>query len=342
LEAAKFARKAGLRYITDQAPGFYRLRKGESFFYTDSSGARIKDKAVTERIKMLVIPPAWEKVWISPYENSHLQVTGLDSKQRKQYRYHPAWSKTRNETKFYRMANFFKALPAIRQKALKDSQRKQLDKQKVLGTIICLMEKSHIRIGNKEYAKQNKSFGLTTMRDRHVKIKGEGLEFEFVGKKGVKHKITLKDKRLARIVSQCRDIPGHELFQYYDKDGKRHCIDSGDVNEYIKEISGKDFTTKDFRTWAGTIMAFRELKAVLPALTFTKKKGQVVEIIKTIAGRLGNTVSVCRKYYIHPSLFEAFLDGSFHTYIKNCKSPKEGTDIDIFEEQVLVNFLRQK
>src|SRR5687768_14114198 len=259
-EPEESARAAGLRYTNDNRPGITRARRGSGFRYTGPDGRVIRNKEELRRIGSLVIPPAWTDVWICPDPRGHLQATGRDARGRKQYRYHPKWREVRDDTKYYRMISFAQALPAIRRRTALDLARPQLTREKVLATVVQLLEKTLIRVGNDEYAKQNQSFGLTTMRDGHVDVKGSRVRFSFKGKSGVEHDVDLSDRRLARIVKACRDIPGYDLFQYYDEDGERHAIGSADVNAYLQEATGEDFTSKDFRTWAGTVLAAQLLR----------------------------------------------------------------------------------
>jgi DNA topoisomerase-1 len=334
----KIASKAGLRYVSDDMPGIYRKKRGNGFIYLDASGQKIKDREILDRIQSLVIPPAWRDVWICPLPNGHLQVTGYDARNRKQYRYHPAWNSIRSQTKFSRLTNFAKALPAIREQVKKDLAKRSICKEKVVATVVYIMEKAYIRIGNQEYAKENGSFGLTTMRDRHVAISGSRIRFAFKGKKGVMHDIELEDKRLARIVKQCREIPGHELFQYYDEEGQRHAIDSGDINEYVHALCGEEFTAKDFRTWAGTLLAFSSLWCMEVPETKTEMKHKLNEIVKEVAHKLGNTPAVCRKYYIHPLLEEACASGRLAELYRQC-SGKESAEEQEVRENILLKFL---
>ena len=257
-----------------------------------------------------MIPPAWTEVWICPDPRGHLQATGRDARGRKQYRYHPKWREVRDDTKYYRMISFAQALPAIRRRTAQDLARPQLTREKVLATVVQLLEKTLIRVGNDEYAKQNQSFGLTTMRDGHVDVKGSRVRFSFKGKSGVEHDVDLSDRRLARIVKACRDIPGYDLFQYYDEDGERHAIGSADVNAYLQEATGEDFTSKDFRTWAGTVLAAQLLRDFAKVDSDAQLKKNVVLAVESVAKRLGNTKAVCRKCYIHPAVFDAYMDGS--------------------------------
>lgn len=305
------ARAAGLRYAVDNRPGITRHPSANGFEYFDTNGKRIADEAVLSRIKSLGLPPAWTDVWICPQSNGHLQATGRDARGRKQYRYHAEWRSVRDETKFARMVAFGKALKQIRARVDRDLRKKGLPREKVLATVVRLLETTLIRVGNDEYAKQNNSFGLTTMRDRHAKISGAKVGFEFRGKSGKWHTIYVEDKRLARIVKNCRDIPGHELFQYYDADGKRQSIDSSDVNAYLREITGQEFTAKDFRTWAGTVCALMAFTSMSPCESQAHAKQNVSTAIKAVAEQLGNTPTVCRKYYVHPAVIDAYQDGHF-------------------------------
>jgi DNA topoisomerase I len=311
----KTAAAAHLVYVTDKDPGIERIKKGNKFEYY-FQGKPVKDDEELLRIKHLVIPPAWEKVWICKDENGHLQATGFDVKKRKQYRYHPNWNALRNETKFYRMIDFGKALPGIRLRLEKDLAEKELSQRKVLAAVVSLMERTNIRIGNSFYEKEYGSFGLTTLKDKHVKFQGNTVNFSFKGKKGVQHNIALKSKRLARIIRKCRDIPGKELFQFYDADGNHHSIDSGSVNDYIREISGADFTAKDFRTWAGTVQAFLALKSIGCCETVTESKRKIVEALDNVSEHLGNTRSVCKKYYVHPLILSLYESRKLEDYVK--------------------------
>jgi DNA topoisomerase I len=304
------ARSAGLRYVSDVSPGIRRLRSGKAFRYVSPDGKPVRDPDELFRIRKLAIPPAWTEVWICPTANGHIQATGRDARGRKQYRYHVRWREARDETKYHRMVAFGQALPKIRARAHRDLSLPGLPRAKVLATVIRLLETTLIRVGNEEYARQNRSFGLTTMRDRHVKIKGARVHFEFRGKAGVSHAIDLQDRRLARIVRQCRDVPGQELFQYIDESGERRSIGSSEVNEYLREIGGEDFTAKDFRTWAGTVLAARALKELVPFASQRQAKRNVVNAVEAVAMLLGNTRSVCRKCYIHPEVLNSYFDGT--------------------------------
>ncbi|HEY3232009.1 MAG TPA: DNA topoisomerase IB [Roseiflexaceae bacterium] len=310
IDSPESARAAGLRYTSDANPGIRRKHTGKGFRYIGPAGEPIRDADMLRRIKALAIPPAWTEVWICPTPNGHLQATGRDAKGRKQYRYHPRWRATRDETKYERMIAFGRALPRIRARVEQDMALPGLPREKVLATIVRLLETTLIRVGNEEYARDNRSFGLTTMRDRHVKISGTALRFEFRGKSGVRHSVDIRDRRLAAIVKRCRDIPGYELFQYLDADSQCQTIDSADVNDYLRAISGEDFTTKDFRTWAGTVLAARALQEFEAFDSATQAKKKIVRAIEVVAERLGNTPSVCRKCYIHPAVIDAYMDGS--------------------------------
>jgi DNA topoisomerase-1 len=304
------ARAARLHYSTDTTPGIRRVKNGKGFRFLRPDGKPVTARKEIERIRALVIPPAWTDVWISPDPLGHLQATGRDARRRKQYRYHPRWREVRDETKYGRMIDFGKALPAIRRRIETDLRRDGLQRRKVLATIVKLLEKTLIRVGNQEYARDNQSFGLTTMRDKHVKVNGSKLEFVFRGKSGIRHELELNDRTLAPIVKKCQELQGQELFQYRDGDGKVVDIGSGDVNEYLKEITGEDFTSKDFRTWCGTVEALKLLLECERAESESKAKKIVSGCIEQVAKQLGNTKAVCRKSYVHPAVIDAYLDGS--------------------------------
>lgn len=313
LDAAKdplaSARAAGLRYTNDDKPGIRRLRRGRAFAYLDSRGKPVKGSDL-KRIGSLVIPPAWTGVWVCPDPQGHLQATGRDARGRKQYRYHPKWREVRDGTKYGRMMAFGRALAVIRRRTDADLRRAGLPREKVLAAVVKLLEKTFIRVGNDEYARTNRSFGLTTMRDGHVKVSGSTVKFIFRGKSGVEHDLALDDRRLAKIVKACRDLPGQELFQYRDQDGKVVDIGSADVNAYLKDITGEDFTSKDFRTWAGTVLAATLLRDFEKVDSEARAKKNIVSAIEQVAKRLGNTRAVCRKCYVHPAILDAYLDGS--------------------------------
>lgn len=301
---------AGLRYVTDRKPGIRRETDGEGFRYLAPDGKVIQDEKTLARIKALGIPPAYQDVWICPGENGYLQATGHDSKGRKQYRYHPRWRETRDETKYERMMAFGEALPKIRQRVAHDLGLPGLRREKVLATVVRLLETTLIRVGNEQYAKENQHYGLTTMHPEHVEVEGATLHFHFIGKSGKGHTIDLKDRRLARIVGRLRDMPGHELFDYIDDDGVQRTVDSADVNAYLHEITDEHFTAKDFRTWAGTVLASLALQEFEAFDTETKAKRNITQAIKTVAQRLGNTPAICRKCYVHPGVLETYLDGT--------------------------------
>lgn len=311
----KTALAANLKYVSDTQEGIERRGADKQWEYY-YHGQPVKDDETLLRIKHLAIPPAWTKVWICADENGHLQATGYDVKNRKQYRYHPMWNKVRNHTKFYRMIDFGKALPSIRRQLEKDLSSRGLAVRKVLAAVVSLMERTHIRVGNAFYEKEYGSFGLTTLKDKHVKFKGSEVSFNFVGKKGIKHNIALKSRRLASIIRQCRDIPGKELFQFYDENGDRHSIDSGQVNNYIKEISGAAFTAKDFRTWAGTVHAFLALQSIGCCKTKTEAKRKIAEALDVVSTHLGNTRTVCKKYYVHPLVISLYESNNLERYVK--------------------------
>lgn len=301
----KTAAAIDLVYVQDNQPGIERVKSSKGFTYK-LNGKKISNHAVLERIKSLVIPPAWEHVWICALDNGHLQATGMDIKNRKQYKYHPHWNALRNHTKYYRLLEFGNALPAIRAQLQKDISLPGMPVEKVLALVVILMEQTNIRIGNNFYEKLYGSFGLTTLKDRHVSINGNQTKFLFKGKKGVEHNISLKNKKLSALIKKCRDIPGKELFQYYDDEGNRRPIDSGMVNSYIKKISGTDFSAKDFRTWSGTLEAFKAFKELGNFENDTDKKKKIVEALDVVAAQLGNTRTVCKKYYVHPAIISLY------------------------------------
>jgi DNA topoisomerase I len=339
-DPAESARAAGLRYVSDVSPGIRRKRSGKSFTYVDPDGQTVRDKETLKRIKSLVIPPAWTDVWICPSARGHIQATGRDARGRKQYRYHQRWREVRDAVKYDRMLAFAEALPRIREKTDEHLQLRGLPREKVLAVIVRLLEETRIRVGNDEYAKENGSFGLTTLRNRHVDIIGSQVRFNFKGKSGKQHRIKLQDRRLARLIKQLQDLPGQDLFEYVDEEtGEAKPIESEDVNQYIREISGEDFSAKDFRTWAGTILAarfFREAD-VTPETAGSKK--ELVRAIARVADELGNTPAVCKKCYIHPAVIAAYLAGAL-------KPIDEKEDEDPYklssEERTLLKILSSK
>ncbi|OAJ70217.1 DNA topoisomerase I [Methylobacillus sp. MM3] len=306
------AEAGGLRYVADSAPGFNRKRTRSGFRYLDAAGNPLKDPAELARIKSLAIPPAWTDVWICRDKNGHLQATGRDARGRKQYRYHKNWREVRDEAKYERMVAFATQLSATRARLEEDIRRPGLSREKVIATIIRLLDVTMIRVGNEEYAQANKSFGLTTLRNRHVTIDGAAIEFNFKGKSGISHNIRISEPRLARIVRRMRELPGQELFQYVDSEGARHSIGSADVNDYLKTITGENYTAKDFRTWSGTVQTVIALKALGPAETLAEAKQKTREAIETAANKLGNTPTICRKCYVHPTVLEAYANGDLH------------------------------
>ncbi len=304
------ARQARLRYVGDTAPGITRHAAASGFDYRLPDGAPVTDEETLRRIRSLAIPPAWTEVWICPYPNGHLQATGRDAKGRKQYRYHPRWRAVRDEAKYTKLLTFARVLPQIRARVEADLKRPGLPREKVLAAVIRLMEMTLIRIGNAEYAKANKSFGLTTLRDRHVAIAGGHIRISFRGKSGKRHDSDITDRRLARIVKACRDLPGYELFQYIDGDGRRRDVGSADVNDYLREISGEDITAKDFRTWAATHLAAQALREFAMFDSDAKRKQAIVDAVKKVASHLGNTPAICRRSYIHPAILDGYMDGT--------------------------------
>jgi DNA topoisomerase-1 len=310
LDNVRAAREAGLTYVSDNSPGITRKKSGSGFDYTDAHGRTIRNRTTLGRIAHLAIPPAWTQVWICPSERGHIQAVGRDARGRKQYRYHEKWREVRDEDKYGRMVDFARALPKIRRAIARDLRRKGLSREKVLAAIVRFMEATLIRVGNDEYAKNNHSFGLTTLQDRHAKITRGKVKLEFRGKSGVEHEFEVNDPRLAYIAKKCQDLPGQELFQYVDAGGKVCDIGSTDVNDYLREISGSDFTAKDFRTWAGTVLAAAALAEFKQFDSQAQAKRNIVQAIESVAGKLGNTRAVCRKCYIHPEVLNAYVDGS--------------------------------
>jgi DNA topoisomerase-1 len=312
-DGPSFARAAGLRYSTDARPGIGRKRAGRGFSYRDVEGNPIRDPAVLGRIRALAIPPAWTDVWICPDPNGHLQATGRDARGRKQYRYHARWRSRRDETKYERLIEFGRILPRIRRRCEADLTRPGMSREKVLAAVVRLLETTLIRIGNDEYARLNRSFGLTTLRRRHVSVEGAAIRFRFRGKSGQRHEVGLRDRRLAAIVRRCQELPGQELFAYVGEDGEVHDVASEDVNAYLREISGANITAKDFRTWAGTVLAYRALRAAGAAEDARAAKKNVLAAVKETALHLGNTPAVARRSYVHPAVVDAYLDGSFRS-----------------------------
>jgi DNA topoisomerase-1 len=331
------AKAAGLRYVTDERPGIARKRVGRGFSYVGPDGKPVRDGDELKRIKSLGIPPAWTEVWICPVANGHMQATGRDAKGRKQYRYHPRWREVRDETKYGRMVAFGEALPAIRKRVERDMSLAGLPREKVLATVVRLLDTTLIRVGNEEYARENRSFGLTTMRTRHVDVSGSRLRFEFRGKSGKRHLIELRDRRLAGMVRRLQELPGQELFQYVDDDGERRAIDSQDVNDYLREIAGDEFTAKDFRTWAGTVLAAMALREFEAFDSEAQARKNVVRAIESVAERLGNTTAICRRCYVHPAVLDAYLDGSLPDTLKQqAERGKAGSPQKLRNEEAAV------
>jgi DNA topoisomerase I len=310
LESAEAAEEAGLRYVSDDRPGYTRKARDGEFEYLDTEGKRIRDEQRLFRIKRLAIPPAWTNVWICPSPNGHIQATGRDARRRKQYRYHDRWREIRDENKFDRLAAFAQALPKIRRQIAKDMKLPGLPRQKVLATVVRLLERTFIRVGNEEYARENKSFGLTTMKNRHVKVTGPNVRFRFRGKSGRQHEVDVTDRRIAKIIAKCQELPGQDLFQFVSHNSEVQDVTSQDVNDYLREITGEDFTAKDFRTWAGTVLTAVALNVQGAFETKKQAKADVKTAICAVAQLLGNTPAICRKCYVHPGIVEAYLSGS--------------------------------
>lgn len=334
-------KESGLVYLTDSQPGIYRKGKPGKFYYVDSNGSRITDVLKLDRINALVLPPAWSKVWIAPKKNAHLQATGIDVAGRKQYKYHTDWTSRRSDSKYFRLLEFGKVLPLARKRIAKDLRRPELDEQKVLAICLQVMQKTLIRVGNEAYKQLYGSYGLSTLKDKHVKINGNTMKLSFVGKKGVKQEVILNDKTLSRLVKKCRDIPGQDLFQYYTNGNEHKPVDSGRINNYIKEITGSDFTAKDFRTWGGTLEALRQLAICNSVAEDTSKKKVIVTVLDCVAGKLGNTRAVCKSSYVYPLLLQAFEDDQLGKYLNMINTDQPNT-IKALEndEKVLMKFLR--
>jgi DNA topoisomerase-1 len=342
------ARAAGLRYVSDARPGIRRKSGRNGFEYIGVGGSPVRDDDELLRIKALAVPPAWTDVWISPYANGHLQATGRDARGRKQYRYHARWREVRDQSKYDRMLDFAGALPSIRERVEGDLARPGLPREKVLAAVVRLLEVTLIRVGNEEYARQNKSFGLTTLRGRHVSVSGSTLRFKFNGKHGKPHEVGIRNRQLARIIKRLQELPGQELFQYLDEDGNQQAIGSGDVNDYLREVGGSEFTAKDFRTWAGTVLAALALNEFGPPETEAHAKHNVLRAIEFVAGRLGNTPAISRKCYVHPSVIEAYEEGSLTTALRGISdSGRRGAQDQAWdaltpEEKAVMELLRQR
>lgn len=343
-DPAAAAAEAGLRYVSDDQPGYSRKPRGTDFAYFDAQGKEIKDEQRLLRIRRLAIPPAYKDVWICPKPNGHLQATGQDDRGRKQYRYHEKWREVRDESKYERMVVFGATLPKIRKRVQQDMGLPGLQREKILATVIALLERTFIRVGNEEYAQENKSFGLTTMRNRHVEVEGAKLQFHFRGKSGVQHDIPVTDRRIAKIIRKLQDLPGQELFQYVDDEGETRNVTSQDVNDYLKEITGEEFTAKDFRTWAGTVMAAIALNAVGAFENKSQAKKNVKSAITAVSKMLGNTPAVCRKCYVHPAVLETYLSGASIEGLKQKAEETLAENLDDLrgEEAAVISFLRDR
>lgn len=337
---SKTAKLASLHYVNDKQPGISRIKKGSGFTFL-YDGKPLEDEETLARIKKLAIPPAWTDVWICRDAAGHIQATGFDVRGRKQYRYHPEWHNVRNATKFHHLYEFGKLLPSLRLKIEEDLAKKETGEEKVIATVISLMERTYIRIGNNDYEKLYGSYGLTTLKDKHVKVEGDTIRFSFKGKKGIYHDITLKNRRLARTVQACRDIAGKELFQYYDAEGARKSIDSGMVNRYIKEATGGDFSAKDFRTWAGTLNILRAFKALGECASEADLKKNILAALDEVSKKLGNTRTVCKKYYVHPGIIELYEQNGLQKYLKELDDIEKSDNLTGYtsEERVLMKIL---
>jgi DNA topoisomerase-1 len=335
---------AGLRYVTDTKPGFTRKRRGKAFVFFDAKGKAIKDPEIIDRIRHIGIPPAYERVWICPYANGHIQATGYDARGRKQYRYHTKWRAVRDGDKFSHLLQFGAALPKIRRQAAAHMKESGLTRNKVLAAVVSLLEKTLIRVGNAEYARDNASYGLTTMRLKHVAVEGADIRFKFMGKSGKQWDLAVHDRRIAHIVKNCADIPGHELFKYVGTDGKAPDVGSHDVNAYLQEITGDHFTAKDFRTWAGTTLAALALKEFVKYDSQAQAKKNVVQAIEHVSKRLGNTPAICRKCYIHPEIVDAYMDGNLAAMVEQKIDKEIRQDYAALDEDELMvmAFLRKR
>ena len=336
------AKLAQLRYVDDASPGITRHKARNGLDYHLPDGALVRDIQILKRIRSLAIPPAWTNVWICLHSNGHLQATGRDARGRKQYRYHPRWREVRDEAKYTKLLIFTRVLPQLRARVEEDLKRPGLQRERVLAAIVRLMELTFFRVGNSEYAKSNKSFGLTTLRDRHVAIEGSRIHISFRGKSGKHHETDINDRRLARIVKDCRDLPGYELFQYLDDDGERHTVGSAEVNEYLREITGEEITAKDFRTWAGTQLAAEALREFEAFDGEAERKRAVVRAVEKVAKHLGNTPTICRRCYIHPAVLDGYLDGTMLGALaeNTRKYLAENVDGMSAEEAAVTAFLR--
>jgi DNA topoisomerase I len=334
------AQSAGLRYTSDEQAGIRRRRKGRGFGYIDTDGASVRDEVDLRRIRRLAIPPAWTDVWISPSPLGHIQATGRDARGRKQYRYHERWREVRDEAKYGRLTDFAKALPRVRERVDADLARPGIPRERVLATAIRILEQTFMRVGNVEYARANGSFGLTTLRSKHVDVEGSRIVFRFRGKSGKDHEVDVRDRRLARVVARLEQLPGQELFRYRDDDGELRPISSDDVNAYLREISGEDLTAKDFRTWAGTVLAARALALLGPARNERIARKRVVEAIDVVSTRLGNTRAVCRKCYVHPGILDAYTAGDLPPALRRPERTRKGQELSTHEAAVTAMLAR--
>lgn len=335
------ARAARLRYVGDDGPGIQRRRQGRGFTYLNPQGNRIADPEERERFEKLAIPPAWTEVWISPHKNGHIQVTGRDEKGRKVYIYHPRWEALRNETKFNRMLHFGEALPNLRRQVDADLRRRSMSRERVLAAAVRLLQQTLIRVGNEEYARNNNSYGLTTLRSEHVDVDGANLHFEFRGKSGKMQNVDIRDPRAARVLRRLQDLPGQHLFQYEDDEGSLHEVTSDDVNDYVRAVAGEPFTAKDFRTWGGTVHAVRVLQEMGEAEDEKQADKNVVALFKQVAEQLGNTPAVCRQYYVHPCVPDCYREGTFFTLCAEAEPTPEEEEWLEREEQLALHLLRQ-
>jgi DNA topoisomerase-1 len=341
---SEFAKQAGLHYVPADQPGLQRVRHGKSFRYLNSRGQSVKNEKTLERIRKLAIPPAYDDVWICPDPLGHLQMVGKDARGRKQYRYHQRWTETKGAFKYNRIIDFAQSLPKIRKQTSEHLKLEGLPREKVLATVVQLLEKTLIRVGNEEYAKTNHSYGLSTMQDHHVKVDHGKILFRFKGKSNIRHEISVTDPKLAEVVKKCREMPGHELFHYLDDAGVKHIIHSHDVNHYLQDITGKPFTAKDFRTWAGTVFAAVSLRELVGFKSATEAKRHLNEAIETVSKKLGNTKSICRKCYVHPAVMDSYLNGEVIRSIARRKHPITPDELHLLDrdEKTVLAFLRKK
>jgi DNA topoisomerase-1 len=338
------AANAGLRYVSDARPGIARKPAGKYFRYVSADGKAVRDAETLRRIRSLVIPPAWTDVWICPLDNGHIQATGRDARGRKQYRYHPRWHEVRDESKYSRVLAFGEKLPTIRRRVTRDLRQRGMSREKVLAGVVRLLETSLIRVGNDEYARTNKSYGLTTLRNHHATVRGEGITFRFVGKGGIAHEIDLRDPHLARLVRRCQDLPGQELFGFAQEDGSVSDVTSDDVNSYLREIAGAEFTAKDFRTWAGTVLAAIALRECAEFTSSREAKRNITRAIESVAKMLGNTPAICRKCYVHPAVLESYVDGQTITTLKQAADRRLAGSLGRLrpEEAAVMMLLRER